>query len=63
MFVGREGRLYTYTSVGLSALLVSTDRAMRRPTNRGTSSRLAPRFRFCISHIENLNHALEETEG
>ena len=26
-----------------------TDRAMRRPTNRGTSDRLAPRFLFCIS--------------
>ena len=50
MFVGREGRLYTYTNVGLSALLVSTDRAMREPLLRGTSSRLAPRFRFCISH-------------
>lgn len=50
MFVGREGKLYTYTNVGLSALLVSTDRAMREPLLRGTSSRLAPRFRFCISH-------------
>ena len=35
---------YTYIYVGLSALLVSTDRAMRRPTNRGTSDSLAPRF-------------------
>ena len=38
-FVGREGRLYTYTGVGLSALLVSTYRAMRRPIDRGTSDR------------------------
>ena len=42
-FVAKKGYLYTYTYVGLSALLVSTDRAMRRPTNRGTSDRLAPR--------------------
>ena len=38
-FVGRESRLYTYTGVGLSALLVSTYRAMRRPIDRGTSDR------------------------
>jgi hypothetical protein len=31
MFVGREGELYIYIGVGLSALLVSTDRAMREP--------------------------------
>ena len=31
--------LYTYTGVGLSALLVSTYRAMRRPIDRGTSDR------------------------
>lgn len=29
--VGREGELYIYIYVGLSALLVSTDRAMREP--------------------------------
>lgn len=39
-FVARKGFLYTYTYVGLSVLLVSTDRAMRRPTNRGTGDRL-----------------------
>ena len=39
VFVGREGELYTYIGVGLSALLVSTCRAMRRPFYRGTSSR------------------------
>ena len=31
--------LYTYTGVGLSALLVSTYRAMRRPIDRGTSDK------------------------
>lgn len=31
MSVGREKELYIYTSVGLSALLVSTYRAMREP--------------------------------
>ena len=34
------GILYTYISVGLSALLVSTIRAMRRPLWRGTSDRI-----------------------
>ena len=43
-FVGREDRLYTYTGVGLSALLVSTYRAMREPTDCGTSDRMALRF-------------------
>ena len=32
--------------VGLSALLVSTNRAMREPSERGTSGRLAPRFMY-----------------
>lgn len=40
----QKGYLYTYTYVGLSAFSFRTDRAMRRPTNRGTSDRLAPRF-------------------
>ena len=38
-FVVKKGYLYTYTHVGLSALLVSTIRAMRRPSWRGTSDR------------------------
>ena len=63
MFVGREGKLYTYTNVGLSALLVSTDRAMREPLLRGTSSRLAPRFRFCISRIEYFKSCLGGDRG
>ena len=33
------GTMYIYTCVGLSALLVSTYRAMRRPSERGTSDR------------------------
>ena len=37
--VGRECELYSYTGVGLSELLVSTYRAMRRPIDRGTSNR------------------------
>lgn len=40
----QKGLLYTYTGVGLSALLVSTYRAMRRPLDCGTGDRLAPRF-------------------
>ena len=40
----QEGELYTNIGVGLSALLVSTYWAMRRPLDRGTSDRLAPRF-------------------
>ena len=42
-----EGELYTNIGVGLSALLVSTNWAMREPLNRGTSDRLAPRF-LCV---------------
>ena len=53
-FVGRESRLYTYTGVGLSALLVSTYRAMRRPIDRGTSDRMALRFFLCINCNNNL---------
>lgn len=49
-FVGREDRLYTYTGVGLSALLVSTYRAMREPTDCGTSDRTGSALFFvCIS--------------
>ena len=36
--------IYIYTYVGLSALLVSTDRAMREPTNCGTSDRTGSTF-------------------
>ena len=44
------GVFYILIGVGLSALLVSTNRAMREPFYRGTSIRLAPRF-FCIYTI------------
>lgn len=45
--------LYSYIGVGLSALLVSTRRAMRRPIDRGTGNRLAPRFFVCINRNNN----------
>ena len=44
--VVKEGDLYIYTGVGLSALLVSTIRAMRRPLWRGTSDRTGSTFSF-----------------
>lgn len=45
-----------YIIVGLSALLVPTNRAMRRPFYRGASNRLAPRF-LCIQQSpNNLTH-------
>ena len=50
----QECFLYTYTGVGLSALLVSTYRAMRRPIDRGTSDRMALRFFLCINCNNNL---------
>ena len=42
-----EGELYTNIGVGLSALLVSTNWAMREPLNRGTSDRTGSMF-FCV---------------
>ena len=44
--VGREGALYIYTNVGLSALLVSTYWAMREPLLRGTSIRAGSTFYY-----------------
>ena len=38
-----RGIIYLRIHVGLSTLLVSTNRAMRRPSECGTSGRLAPR--------------------
>ena len=35
-----KGVIYTCIGVGLSALLVSTNRAMRRPLHRGTSNKV-----------------------
>ena len=43
-FVVKGVFLYTYTSVGLSTLLVSTGRAMRRPLHCGTSDRTGSTF-------------------
>ena len=43
----QERFLYTYTGVGLSALLVLTGRAMRRPLHCGTSDRTGSTF-SCI---------------
>ena len=63
MFVGREGRLYTYTSVGLSALLVSTDRAMRRPSHPWNEQQTGSTFSFLYIPQSILNNALKETEG
>ena len=39
-----------------------TDRAMRRPTNRGTSDRLAPRF-FLYIRKKNINIAIRMSDG
>lgn len=52
----QEGLLYTYTGVGLSALLVSTYRAMRRPLDRGTSDRQAPVFYVYGNTVINMLH-------
>ena len=49
---------YTYIYVGLSALLVSTIWAMRRPLHRGTSIRLAPRFSFLYINEKSINTAI-----
>lgn len=42
----REGELYIYTGVGLSALLVSTYRAMREPSERGTGNNWLHAFAY-----------------
>ena len=39
-----KGRLYIHIGVGLSTLLVSTNRAMRRPSNSGTGDRTGSTF-------------------
>ena len=43
----QEGELYIDIGVGLSTLLVSTNRAMREPFYRGTSDRTGSTF-FCV---------------
>ena len=46
-----KGELYTDIGVGLSALLVSTNWAMREPLNRGTSDRTGSTFFVCMDII------------
>ena len=53
--VGQESFLYTYTGVGLSALLVSTTWAMPEPLLRGTSDRTGSTF-SCI-YISEYKHS------
>ena len=45
----QECFLYTYTGVGLSALLVSTNWAMPEPLHVERVTEQAPRFFVCIS--------------
>ena len=63
---------YIYIYVGLSALLVSTYRAMREASHSGTSDGLAPRFFFVYgmvklfrstrSHVRGGKHAMQWIE-
>ena len=48
-FVAKKGYLYTYTYVGLSALLVSANWAMPEPLHVERVTELAPRFFVCIN--------------
>ncbi len=43
-----KGMIYTYIDVGLSTLLVSTNRAMRRPLHRGTSNKVRLHVFFIV---------------
>ena len=54
-FDAEMGNYILASYVGLSALLVSTDRVMRRPTNRGTSDRIGSTFLICI-YIQIFNY-------
>ena len=47
----QERFLYIYTGVGLSALLVSTGGAMRRPLHCGTSDRTGSTFSFVYTNL------------
>ena len=48
---GTEGVLYTYIGVGLSALLVSTGWAMRRPLSVGRATGTVPTFFYFIVNL------------
>ena len=51
-----------YIGVGLSALLVSTRRAMRRPTHRGTGKRSAPRLSVYANKLKRIMFAKAASE-
>ena len=55
-----KGELYNTIGVGLSALLVSTNRAMREPLECGTSDRTGSTF-FMYIYVLMKNTALEPT--
>ena len=55
----QEGILYIYTGVGLSALLVSTCRAMREPQFVKRVTELAPRFFICIDYEDEFRQQRE----
>lgn len=55
----QECFLYTYTGVGLSALLVSTCRAMREPQFVKRVTELAPRFFICIDYEDKFRQQRE----
>ena len=54
-FVGREGELYTYTSVGLSALLVSTDRGNAKAYRPWNEQQAGSTFSFLYIQKHNIN--------
>ena len=57
-----EGELYTNIGVGLSALLVSTNWAMREPLLRGTSDRTGSTF-FCVYGLTFVFLSVLESAG
>ena len=55
----QESILYIYTGVGLSALLVSTCRAMREPQFVKRATELAPRFSICMDYEDKFRQQRE----
>ena len=56
LFVGRESELYTYIGVGLSALLVSTDRGNAKAYRPWNEQKTGSTFFLCISKKQhNIN--------